>query len=374
MNTKVLHIINGDYYAGAERVQDLLALRLPEFGYEVGFVCLKKGLFPEKRAVKTAPLYEFPMRSRLDFTFVLGLSRLVRREGYRLINTHSNRAAMIGRLVAGFSRVPMVHHLHSPTTEDTETGWRNKRNSLAEKIALGGAKMLIPVSGTLGNYLHERGYSKNRVRVVANGVPTRLNTRRARNPGEEMVVGIVALFRPRKGLEVLLNSIARLRGRGLAVRLHAVGPFETMQYREHIMQLAGELGISNDITWTGFTGDVFAELSKMHAFVLPSLYGEGMPMVILEAMSVGLPVVSTRVEGIPEVVRDGQDGLLVNPDNVDELSEAIGRLLSGEADGEALGDSGWKRQFEVFSDLSMARGVAGIYSEVLAYERPDPED
>ena len=56
MTSKALHIINGDYYAGAERVQDLLALNLPNMGYEIGFVCLKKGLFPEKRVVKTTPL------------------------------------------------------------------------------------------------------------------------------------------------------------------------------------------------------------------------------------------------------------------------------------------------------------------------------
>ena len=104
----------------------------------------------------------------------------------------------------------------------------------------------------------------------------------------------------------------------------------------------------------------------MHAFVLPSLYGEGMPMVILEAMSMGLPVVSTTVEGIPEVVRHGRDGLLVAPDDAGELARAIGMLASGELDGEVLGDSGRQRQSERFSDLSMARGVADIYAQVLA--------
>ena len=83
MTSQVLHIINGDYYAGAERVQDLLALRLPELGYEVGFVCLKEGLFADKRKAKETPLYRFPMRSRLDMRFVFRLPSL---PGTRVIN------------------------------------------------------------------------------------------------------------------------------------------------------------------------------------------------------------------------------------------------------------------------------------------------
>jgi glycosyltransferase involved in cell wall biosynthesis len=103
----------------------------------------------------------------------------------------------------------------------------------------------------------------------------------------------------------------------------------------------------------------------MHVFVLPSLYGEGMPMVVLEAMAAGLPVVSTRVEGIPEVVRDCRDGLLAAPGNVAELGAALLRIARGEVDAGALGDSGRQRQRERYSDESMAAGIARVYREVL---------
>ena len=112
--------------------------------------------------------------------------------------------------------------------------------------------------------------------------------------------------------------------------------------------------------------DVVAEFAKMHVFALPSLFGEGMPMVVLEAMAAGLPVVSTRVEGIPEVVRDGKDGLLADPGNSDQLAEALGKLVTGETDAGRLGDCGQQRQREGYSDLVMARGVADVYREVLA--------
>ena len=75
------------------------------------------------------------------------------------------------------------------------------------------------------------------------------------------------------------------------------------------------------ITWTGFTRDVLDELRQMDLFVLPSLFGEGLPMVVLEAMAAGVPVVATRVAGIPEAIRPGQDGVLVEPGDAEDLAE-----------------------------------------------------
>jgi glycosyltransferase involved in cell wall biosynthesis len=86
---------------------------------------------------------------------------------------------------------------------------------------------------------------------------------------------------------------------------------------------------------------------------------------VLEAMAVGLPVVGTRVEGIPEVVRDGRDGLIVEAADADALADAVARFARGDACATAMGDSGWYRQRERFSDQAMAASVAGIYEEVL---------
>ncbi len=80
---RVLHLINGEHYSGAERVQDLLARELPQFGYEVGFGCVKPLRFPAAREAKTAPLFEFPMRGRFDLRVVKKIVRLVESEKLR---------------------------------------------------------------------------------------------------------------------------------------------------------------------------------------------------------------------------------------------------------------------------------------------------
>jgi glycosyltransferase involved in cell wall biosynthesis len=174
------------------------------------------------------------------------------------------------------------------------------------------------------------------------------------------------LFRPRKGVEVLLESLALLKQQGLLVKLRAVGTFETPDYSQQIAALAAKLGVAEQIDWLGFTRDVTGELLEMDLFVLPSLFGEGLPMVVLEAMAAGVPVVATDVEGIPEAIRDGQDGLIARAGDAADLARAIARVVRREVDWSALRHSAIARHAEHFSDRAMAAGVAAVYRDVLS--------
>jgi glycosyltransferase involved in cell wall biosynthesis len=363
---RVLHVINGEFYAGAERVQDLLALRLGNHGFDVQFACLKPGLFEQKRQARDTRVHALPMRSRADFSLCTRLARIVRSEGIRLVHTHTPRSALFGSIVAHLAGVPMVHHLHSPADRDTESALRNARNDLVERLSLREARRLIVVSDSLERHARGRGIATERIRSIPNGVPVGERARMRYAAGDTLQLGTVALFRPRKGIEVLLEAMAELRRSGIATTLRAVGPFETPEYEQHVHELVQRLGLQGDVQWTGFRSDVTAEFGRMHVFVLPSLFGEGMPMVVLEAMAAGLPVVSTRVEGIPQVVRDGRDGLLVEPGSSAELAGALANIARGSSDTESMGDSAWHRQRTGFSDLSMAARVAAVYEEVLA--------
>jgi glycosyltransferase involved in cell wall biosynthesis len=319
---KVLHIISGEYYAGAERVQDHLALRLPEFGFEVGFVCLKSGTFADRRLSMDSPLYQVQMRSRLDLACGGRVARVVRGHGYQLVHTHTPRGAMVGRIASSLAHVPMVHHVHSPTNQDSESGIRNLLNTLAQRASLAKVKRLLPVSKSLGRYLEREGYRTDLIRVVPNGVPWLGPLRDRATPTREWVLGAVALFRPRKGVEVLIESLSQLRAKGLSVRLRCVGPFESPDYEKQITKLAERLGVVDAIDWVGYSADVNSELARMDLFLLPSLYGEGMPMVVLEAMAAGVPVIATNVEGVPEVLEQGRSGVIVPPGDSTALAHA----------------------------------------------------
>ena len=359
----VLHVINGEHYAGAERVQDLLGQRLGNFGYRAGFACLKRGQFAAMRKCSEAPLFDLAMKSRFDLSPAWRLACIIRSEGYRLIHTHTARSAVIGNFASLLTGVPLVHHVHSPTDRDTTYHFRNRINCLAERIVLRRAKAVIAVSEAVGNYVREQGFG---VFVVPNGVPA-CRAVPARNPAKtDWTLGMVALFRPRKGLEVLLDALAQLRHCGLPVRLRAVGSFESPEYETSIRRLANQLHLDSAIDWTGFARDIDGELSCMDLFVLPSLFGEGLPMVMLEAMSAGLPVIASAVPGVPEAVRDGVEGLLVEPANAAALAAAIERLVSGNISCAELGSGALLRHAECFSDVRMAADVARVYDRVLS--------
>ena len=364
-NRRVLHVINGEHYSGAERVQDLLAERLPNEGFDVGFACLKPGKFPLSRKSQGAPLYRLPMRSRLDLRTAASMARIIRRERYVLVHAHTPRSVLVGRAAAAIARVPVIYHVHSPASRDSKNRWRNWLNHWSERLSLLGVRGLIPVSQSLGRHLVKSGYSEKIIHAAPNGVPAPTFRRNAIPPGPVWTLGMVALFRPRKGLEVLLDALVVLLRNKTPVRLRAVGPFETDAYEQDIKRRVRQLGLENYIEWTGFTADVPSELLGLDALVLPSLFGEGLPMVVLEAMAAGVPVVATDVEGVPEVIQHGTNGLLARANDAEDLGRCLQQLISGEMDWLQLRKNAIRTHAEYFSDQIMAARVAKIYRRIL---------
>jgi glycosyltransferase involved in cell wall biosynthesis len=330
---------------------------------------VKPARFAECRQARQTPLSELPMRGRFDVAPARRLAALLREGNYSLVHTHTPRSAFIGRLAAAWTGLPVVHHLHSPTTSDTTHRFRNWLNAAIERASLVGVDAVIAVSQSLGEYARRIGIAAEKVVVIPNGVPTRSPLRPRMppptTPGGSWVLGTVALFRPRKGLEVLLRALAALRVAQAPVKLRAIGSFETPEYEAHVKSLATELGVDDCVEWRGFSANVNAELDELDLFVLPSLFGEGMPMVVLEAMAAGLPVIGTDVEGVPEVVRDGLEGLIVPPGDPYALAAAIEQFVAGEVDWSELRGNAERRQGERFSQQAMAAGVADVYRRVL---------
>lgn len=363
--SRVLHIINGEHYSGAERVQDLLAGELPELGIAVGLACVKPNRFPQMRQAAEVPLFEVPMRGRFDFRPVRKLVRIVREHDVHLLHAHTPRTLLVARMVAARTRLPIVYHVHSPTSRDSNRRWVNRINSWTERACLSRVDRIITVSQSLADELIASGTPRHCITVVPNGVPAKSPSPRPDPTGRDWTLGTVALFRPRKGTEVLLDAMAMLQRLGVRVKLRAIGPFETKAYERCLRDHVERLGLQHQVEWTGFTRDVDAEFAKMDLFVLPSVYGEGMPMVVLEAMASAVPVVATRVEGVPEVVRDGVEGLLAEPGDAGSLAECVGTFVSGQISWESTANRAMSRQQSHFSQRSMAAGVANVYRQLV---------
>lgn len=365
--TSVLHVINGEHFAGAERVQMHLGRELPQQGFRADFATLLTGRFAQQFDLSESKLYDFAMSSRWDLAVAKRMAKQMRGAGYQLLHAHTPRSAMITSRLARLLELPWVYHVHSPTVRDSSHPWRNRLNHLVERLSLRSVSHLITVSHSLRQQMLREGWREDQVTVVPNGVPA-INPPRRSIPvvGGRWILGMVALMRPRKGLEIAMEAVQRLRSANHDVVLRCIGPFESSEYEQSIHQLAAKLDIGNGLEFVGFTKDIPAALAELDAMILPSLYGEGLPMVVLEAMAAGLPVVATRVEGTPEAVRHGVEGLLAEPNNVDSLSESLYELINGKHPWQQLSQAAIRRHAEVFSAAAMASGTAAVYRRVIA--------
>ncbi|KLU04392.1 glycosyl transferase, group 1 [Rhodopirellula islandica] len=371
---RVLHVVNGEHFSGAERVQSHLGRCLPDFHVTADFACVKPGRFAEMLEERQTGVagenwgqcHRVPMRHRLDWTAVKRLARVMAEGEYELLHAHTPRTAMLASAVSKWSGRPWVYHVHSPAGRDCERAWANHINAWIERRSLANCSHLITVSNSLREDTLQQGFRADQVTVVHNGVPAIRPARQSKPTiGSHWTIGMIALMRSRKGLEVVLDALAILKHRGIEVTLRCIGPFETEAYRQQIDAQITELGIGHLIEWVGFTQDVPAELARLDAMVLPSLYGEGLPMVVLESMAAGTPVIATSVEGTPEAIRHGIEGVLAEPRSADSLAEQIEAMVSGQHDWQSMSDFAVTRHHQSFSDHTMANGIAKVYRRVL---------
>jgi glycosyltransferase involved in cell wall biosynthesis len=363
---KVLHIINGEHFSGAERVQQLLGKSLQRFGVRAEFACIKPGRFPELCGLEASQISVFPMSHRLDVRIAGQLAQKVRTEQFDLLHAHTPRSALVAALVSSATGLPWCYHVHSPASRDSTRGLVNRVNGWMEWFSVRSCTKLFTVSQSLLQEMLRQGIPQSQLVLVPNGVPAiepiHADSRKNHSTWR---LGIIALMRPRKGVEIALEALKQLSLQRPDIELELIGGFENESYQREILGSIQQLGLQNRVVWSGFTTDIPRALHRLDALLLPSLFGEGMPMVVLEALAAAVPVVATRVEGTPEVVRDGVEGLLAEPRSVESLAEKISVLTNDRKRWAQYSRSALLRHRTHFTDREMARRVAEVYREVV---------
>jgi glycosyltransferase involved in cell wall biosynthesis len=374
---RVLHVANGEYFAGAEQVIMSIGRNLDRDRFSFQLACLMDGPLAEHARDEGFRVTTLPMRNRADLSVVAKLISLIKRYRIQIVHTHTVRSNMVGRVAARLAGVPVVTTVHSPISRDTQHKLKNSANAAVERLSDRWVERYITVSKSLGEELVRNGVSASRVTVVQNGIDVErcqprvasAETRRQLGiPGEAPVAGMVALFRPRKGAEVLLRASAEVLASLPDLRLVFVGTGESDgqgDYLQRLKDLASELGLADRVVFTGFRDDVCDVLNSLDVLAIPSLFGEGLPIVLLEAMAMAKPVIATPVEGVAEAVIDGETGILVPPGDESALAGALASTLGQKTKAKEMGQAGRALVEREFSVATMTRRIEGVYDEVI---------
>jgi len=312
-----------------------------------------------------------------DLKALLRIYRFIRRGRFDIVHTHTSKAGFIGRLAARLAGVPcIVHCTHGHVFYGFFGKFKTKIYVFLEKIgALVSDRVLCLTALEVEDHLKLGIGRRELFEVVPSGVHTEQyavaetprETVRSRLgiPEAALVVGAVGRLDPVKGVRHLVDAFAQLKGFATEQYLLLVGDGEE---RTMLETRARELGVGARVVFTGLRRDVPDLLHVMDIYALPSL-NEGYGRVLIEAMSAGLPVVASSVGGVPSLIRDGVNGLLVPPAEPDALAAAVTRLAQSPDLARKIADAGKASVDENCSVAAMNRKIELIYSEILSAKR-----
>jgi glycosyltransferase involved in cell wall biosynthesis len=375
---KVCHVITRLELGGAQQNTLHTVAHLDRRRFEPLLIAGAGGLLDEEArgipdlSVTLLPELVRPVRPGRDLAALAKLTALLRRLAPDIVHTHSSKAGILGRWAARLAGVPVVvHTIHG-------FGFHAEQGRLASWVfrALERAtsrvttRFVAVARANVRTGLEHRLFTADRTVLVRSGIPLgwfgsgarggRARTELGLGP-QAPLVGMVACLKPQKAPVDFVRVARRVAERVPAAHFVLVGDGEL---RDAVQAEVARLGLAARFHLLGWRRDIPAVLSDLDVFVLTSLW-EGLPRSVPEAMASGLPVVATRVDGIPEAVADGITGYLARPHDVETMADRVAFLLQHPAEARRLGEQG-RRRVDDFDIDAMVRRQEALYEELTA--------
>jgi glycosyltransferase involved in cell wall biosynthesis len=346
---------------GGQEIRTLTEARwMVERGWRVIVAGQPGGRFYERAQRDGLEAVVVPMRSAWDARAVHALQRLIARERVGVVHTHSSIDGWLGGMAARLARVPVVRTRH--VSIPIRRGWNPVYTWLADRVITSGEAIRRMVIGA--------GVPPDRVLAIPAGV--NLDEFPFRRPAADAaeitapVIGSVAMFRGSKGHAHLIEAFRTIHAERPTATLVLVGDGIRRTWVEGLAQQAG---LGSAVVFTGFRADVPSLLAGMHCFVLASTRTEGVPQSLLQAFATGVPVVASDVGGIPEVVVDGETGVLVKSGSAAELARGIEVVLSAPEAAARRALAARRLIQERFAHDEAIGRLLAVYGELMAHRQ-----
>ena len=343
----------------------------------------RSALEPLLREVGLEPQY-LGVRRTLDPTAVPRLVSFIRRSGADVVHAHLEMAmtlALPAAALAGRPGVGTFHHVHRPLS-----GRAAARERLAVEVATRSKAAIFVSQASLTSFA-DRYRPGRRVpkswTVVHNGIdldyfspgteaspslPADLGLSESAPPGGHRVVTLLAALRDFKGITHAVRAWPDVLARVPEARLLLVGSgSEEASLRAQV----ADLGLTESVVFAGMRSDIPEILRASEVVLLPSIYGENLPTVLMEAGGCGRPVVASDVGGISDIVADRETGLLVRPGDAAGIADAVVRLLDDRDLAEAMGRAGRQRMERLFDAHGWAANLRRVYETAMGSSRQE---
>ncbi len=354
---KILQVIPYFCFGGAETMCENLTYALKAQGHEVTVVSLYGEKTPISRRMeeKSVRILYLDKKLGLDLSTVPKLKRIMEAEKPDVVHTHLN-VIKYAAAAARMAKVPKcVHTVHNVADQEAEGKIQKIINGFYFRRGWSVPVALSPeVRSSIVSFY---GLEKERVPIAYNGVDlSRCQPKESYSTGKCFHILHIGRFNEQKNHGMLLRVFQKLALENPNLRLDLIGDGEL---RQKIEGLAEALGIKEKVSFLGAQSNVYPYLHDADLFLLPSRY-EGMPMTLIEAMGTGLPIVATAVGGVPDMLKNGEDGITI-PCEEDEIVNACKALISDEALRERIGRAA-RKSADRFSAQTMGERYLEIYT------------
>jgi glycosyltransferase involved in cell wall biosynthesis len=375
---KVLHVITHMQPGGAQDNVALTVSMLDKRRYEVWFCTgrdqdyLDRVTGPDVKVIVNADMYR-PIVPLAETRAFLSVYRLIRQENFDIVHTHLSKAGFFGRLAAWLARVPVViHSVHTFPFHDYQHPLISRAFIQLERMAAKWTDVFITMSDlNIEKALNFGIGKKSQYRTIYSGI----NLERFTNVSVdvlsvksslgirngEIVVGNIGRLMFQKNPTCFIQALAQVAATIPHVRGLMVGDGDM---RDEVEALVKKLRLDDRVVLTGHRDDVERMMAICDVIVHTSLY-EGMGRVLAEALAMGKPLVATAVDGVPEIVKDGERGLLVQPDDPGALARAIVEMLNDPSRAQTIGQAGQEWVLSRFSVETMIGRIDRLYQELL---------
>lgn len=364
---RALHLISSAGLYGAEAVILQLFRALTLAGHKPLLGVFRNEHNPHTELAQRArelflEAIELPCAGRIDLSTVRRIKACAGDFGADVVHSHGYKANTYAALANFCSNRALVSTCHNWTAQTRSI----RAYAHFDRLVLRRFDRVFSVSNDVKQALEQSGMSENKVFVIPNGVAlsdfaSAEPAKFARIPVGSPVIGMVGRLAEAKGFQYVLESAPEILKRFPDVHFVLIGDGP---YRDHLKAQCEKQGTASRVVFAGKRDDMPSVYRSLDILVLPSL-NEGMPMTLLEGMAASLPVIASRVGGIPKMIRERETGLLVSPMDVEGLRRAIETLLGNPAMRRQMGEAGRQWVKENASVEQMAQTYVRHYEEVL---------